>query len=116
MIETSKQIILLVGLFTPSESFLDAIVDSISPLSECILPNSWTAWVEQGTCGEVIRKRTYRYFIREYEILQKKMGYKIFLKPTCPAVRVVQSGSWTTRLEMKQIKFKNHLVVSKNLL
>ena len=74
MIETSKQIILLVGLFTPSESFFDAIEDAISivsPLSECILPNTWTQWVEHGTCGEVTRTRNYKYYMSEYEILQK---------------------------------------------
>ena len=72
MIETSKQIILLVGLFTPSESFLDDIANAYtgitSPLSECILPNTWTQWVEHGTCGEGTRTRSYKYYMGEYEI------------------------------------------------
>ena len=62
MIETAKQIILLVGLFKSSEAYS----------TKCILPNTTTEWVEQGTCGEVYRIRTYEYYISsEYDILQK---------------------------------------------
>ena len=66
MIETSKKIILLVGLFKTSESF--DLLDAELPEHKCILPNTWTEWVEQGTCGEVTRTRSYKYYMCEYEI------------------------------------------------
>ena len=55
MIETSKKIILFV-----------AIIDVVAQ-NKCILENSWTEWVEQGTCGEVTRTRSYKYYMCEYE-------------------------------------------------
>ena len=67
MIETSKQIILLVGLFKSSKA-IAANLDAILPLKKCLLPNTWTEWVEQGTCGEVTRTRSYKYYMCEYEI------------------------------------------------
>ena len=69
MIETSKKILLLVGLFKSSESFPDLeVLDAIAPEEKCILQNTWTEWVEQGTCGEVTRTRSYKYYMCEYEI------------------------------------------------
>ena len=69
MIETPKKIILLVGLFKSSEALLNpALINAVAPPNKCILPDTWTEWAEQGTCGAVTRTRSYKYYMCEYAI------------------------------------------------
>ena len=68
MVKIIKRAIFLFVLFKSSKAFLDAIVDTVLPEHKCILPNTWTAWMDQGTCEKVTRIRRYKYYKCEYDI------------------------------------------------
>ena len=63
-----KKVILLFVLLKSTEAIVDLLndaVNAVAPLSECILPNTWTEWIEEGTCGRITRKRFYRFYMCE---------------------------------------------------
>ena len=91
MVKIIKKEILLFVLFKSSRAFFDE--------RKCILLNTWTEWVEQGSCGWITRKRSYKYYMCQYAILKKRCD-KIFLKPELSAL----IGSVITKRVMKQIK------------
>ena len=68
MLKIFEKVICFV-LFKSSEAnFLLDIVDAVAPEHKCILPNTWTAWMDQGTCEKVTRIRRYKYYKCEYDI------------------------------------------------
>ena len=108
MVNISKKVIFLFVFLKSTQAFFDYI----APLEECILPNTWTQWVGDGSCETVIRTRSYKYYMCEHLFSQKAFNFKIFLQPELPACH----GSVISRLESKQINYFYHLVVSLNLI
>ena len=78
MIKNFKRVKFLFVLLKSNEAFFedlaDAVADAVAPEHECILPNTWTEWVEHGTCETVTRKRNYKYYMCEFEILSKPIN------------------------------------------
>ena len=73
MLRIFEKVIFIV-FFKSSEGFdfivdsVNALADTVIPEHECILPNTWTPWMEHGTCESVTRTRNYKYYMCEYEI------------------------------------------------
>ena len=62
MIKIPKIVIIAFLLFKSSRALFE--------LGKCILPNTWTGWEEQGTCGEITQKRSYKYYMCEFWIYE----------------------------------------------
>ena len=108
MVNISSRVIFLFGLLKSTKALLDAVL----PEKKCVLPDTWTQWVEDGSCGTVTRTRSYKYYMCEHLISQKAFNFKIFLQPDLPACH----GSVISRLKPKEINNFCHLAVSLNLI
>ena len=56
------------AFFKSSEANLINLADALVPERKCMLPNTWTEWIEHGTCESVTRIRSYKYYMCKYEI------------------------------------------------
>ena len=104
-----SRVIFLFELLKSTQAFFNDLMNAVGATEKkCILPDTWTEWVVDGSCGTVTRTRSYKYYMCEHFFFVNHSFLKYILQPELPA----SHGSVISRLESKMMNYLYQLVVS----